>query len=411
MARKFFRNAWMWSGLGAFGLLAGTATAQDAKPMPAPGLAPAVSGATVIMGSYESGCSTTGCFNSCDIGCDCGHGHPLVDVSFLILSPYWNNDPAMFVVKAPPPVDRGPQVAVAKSSDPVVDVKDFGRPEQFVPRIYLGYVNADGWGGRIGWWGFATGKTEFVGVDDLNVENGGQARSASPLGLSVAGGEGLGHPDGGLVAQEELRMDVWDFEAIKTFESGNLSLLVSGGIRYAHVGMNYNAAELFSSATFPGAAPGTPHFFLLSGHNFNGAGLTSSVEARYGRTLYVAGTLRGSLLYGPGSQHATLAEKHLLDGIQVFDDVQSNDNELVPVIEGQLGIGIKGSESRAIVPFFEIGVNLQGWFNLGNPSQSTVAVLPGGFLPNPTPPSFTGSATGDQTLGLFGFYIRGGLTY
>lgn len=389
-----FKSAWLLSGISAFGLLAGTAMAQDAKPMPSPAPAPAMSSPVVIGGCNSSCCTsgcTTGCFdNSCGCENSCGQGHILADVEFMILSPFWNNNLAMVVRNDP------------GGEDPVTDVKDFGQPDQFVPVIHLGYVNADGFGGRVGWWGFATSKTEtLTGSGDQGSDGG--IFSASPLGLEAAK---PGNISGNFTAAYRLSMDVWDLEAVKTFESGNFSGLISGGFRYAHIGMDYDAAESFGE---DGSRNGTPHHFLISGNDFNGAGLTSALEGRWGRTLYLAGTLRGSLLFGAGSQHATTGSTFFPTEIPI-DDSQSNYNEVVPVLEAQLGIGIKGNQNRAIVPFFEVGVDMQAWFNAGNPSRSSVSVNSNNTDPN-FGTGFAGSSSPDSTLGLFGIYIRGGLTY
>jgi hypothetical protein len=393
-----FKSAWLLSGISAFGVLAGSAMAQEAKPMPAPAPAPAAATAPVIIGGCNSGCCTsgcsTGCFDSCGCENDCAHGHILADISFMVISPFWKSNPAMYVTETNPVTGTN-----------VINEKEFGRPEQEATKVELGYITAGGWGLRIDWWGFATGKGESLTSPDP-AGNALAFGSATPLGLFVdkpSFGSG-----GTFAALYKLEMDIWDFEAIRSYESGNSAMLTSLGIRSAHIGMGYSAVDFFGPSG--GALAGTPHNFLVSGTDINAWGLTGSVQARTGNRLYATGTFRGSLLYGTGGQHAANAHVSFGGTQSTINDVQDNFNTLIPALELEAGIGVKGDESRRLVPFLEIGVNLQGWWNVGNPSRSTVGLSPtGGF--GTSPPSFIGATGADETLGLLGFYIKGGLTF
>lgn len=351
------KSSWMLSAV-ALGGFAAQGLAQEAKPMPAPA-APAVTSAPIVLSSD--------CCNSCNSCCDdgCGRGGSiLADVSFMILKPYWKTNPAM---------------TVATTNAAGVDVEeqiDFGDAKQFVPRIALGYVGGNGIGARLGWWGFATSQA----VNTPNADGDLSIFSAAPLDadlLDIIGGTG---------AFYALRMDVWDLEAVRTFGSGSAQGLVSAGIRYAHVSMDYNAVNLRGL----GPNTGLPAEVLVSGHNFNGAGPTLGFQGRYGETLYGAGALRGSLLFGEGKQNVAIVDGGFIDPTLELVDVRTSTYDaIIPVVEMELGVGVRRNAF-----FAEAGFNAQAWIDAGNPSRSA-----------------GDNGSYDSTLGLFGFYLKAGLTY
>src|SRR5262249_8024945 len=139
-----------------------------------------------------------------------------------------------------------------------------------------------------GWWGFAVSDTAFTS---------GPAASAAPLGLQAV----TLRPTDSLGAFSQLRLNVWDFEATEDLSVGPWSILVAGGVRYAHLAETYNATVRTTA--------GTPGQELASGHNFNGAGptLAFAVNRPLGSThFYLYGNCRGSVLFGTAKQSATL---------------------------------------------------------------------------------------------------------
>lgn len=347
-------------------VLPGMLLQADGKADPAKPAAPAPAALTAP--------PVTGCCNACVSCDDCGRcGHILADVGFYIFKPYWKTNPAMFI-------DDNAPATVAE--------KDFTDASQFVPRVSFGYVNGNGFGARIGWWGFATSQTDFVGNN-----NNLAIFSASPLGLPAAD-DFFGDPGEGMAASYALRMNVWDFELLQVFERNAWTFLLSGGIRYAHVSMDYFAIDVDE----PGDLVTD---FVNSGHNFNGAGPTVALQVRGGQNLYVTCTARGSLLFGPGKQNAQIALTTPAGPVLLNEAISSYD-EILPVGELELGVGGKRAMARAIA-FLELGVNAQAWIEAGNAARST------GF--NEFGDVFNHGTISDPTLGLFGFYLRTGLTY
>ncbi len=381
--------AMLLSGIGAFGLLAGSAMAQDAKPMPAPAPAPAATTAPVMIGGCDSGCCsspcTTGCFNSCcDNSCEKGGGL-IASFGFWILTPRWSNNPAGYL-------DND------SFSSPHTEV-DFGFNNQFVPRIDLGYIGSGGLGARIGWWGFSTSSAKTI----LPNANQTDLTPADPLAIITTGdGEATFNSNGALLAQAKLHMDVWTFEAVDQIETGKWDVLLSGGVRYAHVSQQYNAvvtdADGFAAA-------------ILSGHNFNGAGPTFGIEGRrhIGNSgLYLYGNGRLSVLFGETNAVAvtgfgTGATPADAVAAITLDSVSSTTQErtVIPVGELEIGIGFQRAMSRATL-FFEMGFVGQVWWGAGNSSQSNYDTTLASDDGN-------GGRQMSDNLGLIGFSMKAGL--
>src|SRR5262249_46455690 len=155
---------------------------------------------------------------------------------------------------------------------------NFDLGTQYVPRLSLGLVGANDVGFRVSWWGFATGDhQEIPGGSPLLVS------SASPLGLGFTA-----EPARILsfFADAPLNLNVWDFEVTYDWRSCAWSYLVSGGLRYAHLGERYDVALI----------QGTTAATVNSGDAFDGVGPTLYFKARreLGDTrVYLFGDVRG----------------------------------------------------------------------------------------------------------------------
>ncbi len=395
------RASWMLFGIGALALLAETATAQDAKLMPAPAAPDMTS--PVVIGCCDTGCSTSTC---CNAGC-CGTdshragGGLIFDIGFMILTPKWNNNPAFFIDG--PVNGDGPGTPNKEAS--------FDFSEQFVPKISLGYASENGFGGRIGWWGFASSRTQSAFVDPgsgltlsatmpLNVGNAAEGQfDAFRFPANLNGRESGSAGDGGtIVAGAKLRMDVWDFELIDLVQLERWSILFSGGIRYAHVSQGYNVVTAL--------ADGDSAAFLTSGQNFNGAGPTLAIDARryLGNTgLYAYGTTRGSLLFGESKQDAYAGGFNTNDFSQPVLDGESHSDcdTTIGVVEAEIGVGYS-TRGRRVDAFFQVGLVGQLWIGAGNSSRSNYDF---------NGQDDSGSGVQDGNLGLVGFSMKAGITY
>jgi hypothetical protein len=330
---------------------------------------------------------------SCNNGCCCfGCWHATGDVGFYFLKPVWRSNPAIIYFQSNNPGGGAPATNAAV-------VSDFDYGLNFVPKISIGAENDHGFGVRVNWWQFATGTTRSA---TLNPPAAGfnELASAFPLG---AGFTAL--TPGIMTAGANLRMVVFDFEATQDVVFNQWALQLSGGVRYAHISQNYNA-------TFNGAFDGpggTLTDVVTSGHSFNGAGPTFSVdvERRLGSSnfsLYV--NTRGSLLFGRTKQSASSVITRVTGaGSASASNPQNNmsNSEATNIPVGELEIGARwerdwGRRSA----FVQVGLVGQAWFRAGNSSRST-PVMGNDFLPN------EGATPTDDTLGLVGFNLTAGL--
>jgi hypothetical protein len=273
-----------------------------------------------------------------------------------ILKPYWKSNPAFAVVTSPT----------------TARITDFDYGMQVVPQFTLGMLTQEDFGFRFGWWGFASQNSEATLAP-------GGAVTAAPLGLALPAASGQA-----IVADSKLRFDVWDFEAFELFHPCHWSLLLSGGIRYAHLSQDY--------AAIVGGGAGGALTALTSGHDFSGAGPTVSLCGKRplgAANLYVYGNLRGSILFGNGRQTAA-------DSVGVGNITQTTD-DVMPEAELEIGLGWYRALGQAQF-FAQMGLVSQVWIDAGNSSRSEIS------------PISAGSQT-DATLGLLGLSMRVGINY
>jgi hypothetical protein len=289
-------------------------------------------------------------------------------LGYSLLWPYWKNNPA-FIVRTAGAVPTARQF-------------DVDHDAQFVPQFTLGLEAGGGLGFRFGWWGFVSAESATTDIGQL-------ATSAAPLGLQVI----WSRPGDVLSAATDLKFNVWDFELTERVQLDQWWLLMTGGVRYAHLSQGYIA--------WVNDARGSLQQQLFSGHNFDGAGPTASITANRwigGSPLYLYGDLRGSLLFGKSRQSASVVG---VPGGPSVADAYTCSHAVLPVGEMELGMGW-GREFGSSLLFVRAGMIAQAWFDAGNSSRSTL--LPGGAIGE-------SGTSADPLLGLFGFTMRIGLNY
>src|SRR5262249_8691420 len=160
------------------------------------------------------------------------------------------------------------------------------------------------------------------------------------------------------------------------------TLLIAGGIRYAHLSQDYRARR-FASGSIT-AAPGFVTTFdqdsdvLLSGHNFDGAGPVFALEFRRpweGTHLVFYGSTRGALLFGRGRQGAafqmvqTGRSPNPVAGqpsslvpfsTSSYAEVSGSRDDLLPVAEMEIGLEY-GREVGRMYFFVQTALVGQAW--------------------------------------------------
>jgi hypothetical protein len=311
-------------------------------------------------------------------------GRFIAEVGFMILTPKWKDNPAFFVSSFDDDLDLDR-----------ADQKDFNFHQQFVPKLSLGFAGAGGLGARLNWWGFASSRTESFTIPDPN-DDSIAVFPVAPLEIQEDVTLLAFSPGEVVNAHAKLRMDVWDFEAIDQFRAGNWSLLGSLGVRYAHISQRYDA-DVISVGGEGNADDGS----IRSGHNFNGAGPTISLDGRRAlgsSSLFLYGNGRASILFGEAKQDA-----HFFLFNNEFDDtfVSQNTmeaNAVISATELELGLGFARDTGRFQLSA-KAGFVGQIWYEAGNSSRATGDE--GEHL----------SAPQDNNLGLVGWTLNFGIGY
>jgi hypothetical protein len=340
-----------------------------------------------------------------------------------IVKPCFTCNPA-FVVATGNPVNP---VSNSGSFTSATRSQDFDYSLSASPRLYLDYTTDSGLGVRGCWWRFdqntscslansnpQNGTFSNVGIGGFGVGgpfvgNGffGQPHVGSYMGSFAGPGFVPANPNDRLNFSNSLLLDVYDFEAIQSLNlCRSWSLLLGGGVRYAHLAQNYTAARVNT----PGSTglvefPTTPltlttftqdMAYLTSGHNFEGIGPVVTVEGRWsvGET--------GLALYGT-SQAATLCGHSKLQASAAF--VQTGVSAGEPVNESSSDSASTGSRN-CVMPVLEMEIGAEyspGWDGLN-------AFLRAGLVGQVWFGAGTATTDGGN-LGFLGLSVMAGATF
>lgn len=326
---------------------------------------------------HAPSCHTT---DSCS---DCGGGGFYGSASILWLRPRWENNLAFTSTNTI--VDGANQfVSVAATQ--------FDNDARINPRIVIGYNSCDGIGARVrwfqGWWSDNKATVDPIGP------TGNPAlavASANPLALAITS---FGDPaaPASITSANNLRLQVWDFEATKNSKLGGLDVTASGGVRLLHMSQHY---DMFINT--PGGVVFTQQA-LISDHSHNLVGPTASLEGRLplggGLAVYAAG--RVSVLFGDHRQSAIALQ--FAPDLGFGQPINSagaavTRDGLMPVTELEIG-GEWSTDMGNSQLFVQGGFVGQVYYGAGNSSRS-------GNYANES----------NSNLGLIGFAVNVGLRF
>jgi hypothetical protein len=310
------------------------------------------------------------------------------DIGFYVLRPQWGGGNPAFATEAYANPAAGATFSQA----------EFEHDYTFTPLISIGYAGRNGLGVRGRWWSLRSEEQLGVGLvgDGLN-----DVYLSTPSLLGVGGVETQAGTVGGNLTdvdgsfRNRLSLDVIDLESIWDTSIGRSSLLMSAGVRYAHIGNTYDA-EINQYDT---VALTTESASLRSNNTFNGAGPTASLQAyrMIGQTnLSVYGLSRGSLLFGESRQRAFSHR----DGNDFSASATSN--AVRPVME--LEVGTNWSRNMGAYDLFmENGLVGMVWFDAGNAANSDTLL---GFNERSI-----GTGNANQDMGLLGLRFSTGVRF
>jgi hypothetical protein len=265
-------------------------------------------------------------------------------------------------------------ISEGDASSAAVTETSFDYELELAPRVWLEWGPQSSLGWRVLWWQLDQDADQVL----LDAPGNGLGRVAPPefrdIDISVSA------PGETLRADSHLRLYAIDFEATRRVNFDCWSLLAAGGLRHASVDYEYRA-----EAT---NANGAPSGAIEQNRSLDGIGPTFLLEARrpVSPRMTVFSNARASLLFGDGETTLTAGED--LDLASSFTTSRTSENDdLLPILEGQLGL----NWCTAITPChdftFSAAVEGQWWGGVGTAS----------------------SETGD--LGLLGFVVGLGLVY
>jgi hypothetical protein len=314
----------------------------------------------------------------------------LVGAGFYYLQPRWGSNPA-FDKLATDAYDNQTSVE-----------EDFHVGGHFAPLIWLGYVGETGVGLRGRWWQFQGDASVTATNPNHDDSLSTTIYSAYPLGVGF-GNASSADFDNALRFEGDLKMSVADAEILWDLRPGRWSLLLGGGVRYAHLAQSYKVASV---ATPVDPLQNTLETDLLSDHRFDGIGPLVSLEARYpiGSTGFaLLGSTRGALLLGTGRQHVSMltTESDATGPVsEVLTDKTRPVGGVLPVLEFEIGAQWerKINYYRFVV---ETALVSQAWFYAGNAANHQSVFSS----------TFPNDQIDQDTLGLIGLRLTAGMTY
>ncbi len=243
-----------------------------------------------------------------------------------------------------PVFESNPAFTVAGGGGNLTRQVDFSQRFDASPNIWLGYTSERGWGVRGRWFEFDSNASEsYVSAPGETI----RGISFLPLGQTPIAGTAF--------ASSHLRVNVFDLQGTRTWETAFWTHLVGFGVRYSNINQDYQAA-IVNPATQTG---------LASSHDFNGAGPCVSFETKRrlgesGFALY--GQVYGAILFGDTDENYNAASAGVVQGYT------HNCTEVLPVGEMELGVEYQRNLGRAKA-FVQAGFTGQVWWGAGNASN------------------------------------------
>lgn len=282
-----------------------------------------------------TGCCQSGC---CCGGLDCCSGCGIIaGAEVAILRPYFNNNSALVAYALTPPSES---------------ISEFAGNYDASPRIWLGYMNGCGFGGRLRYWEYDQSAAES-GVQDQNQTFFTPGATIGSLETNVPGDM--------LSVSERLHIYTLDAEVFQSMQICCWNVIFGGGIRDAEV-------DIDRENSYTPAGDTAPREVADIGNHFDGIGPTLFTELRrpFGcGGLAFVGTLRGSLLYGTKSLRVTDVSPAQT---QFYDQTVDG---CVGVAEVSLGLEWDRHISRNTYFFVQGLWENQIWTNTGNSTSIT----------------------------------------
>jgi hypothetical protein len=345
---------------------AGATLAADA---PAPGqasgsLPPSTSPAQIIPptgaccdSGYGNGCC--GCLDRDNCGEDCVPGSGvIVGATWHILRPVINDNVAFRITTFSPTTEATVQ-------------QNFQYRFKSDPSIWLGYRSCDGLGFTVTWF-----HLDNSAETETTAETIGGNVEISPAFEAPGLGALAGIRPGTLIPftfNNDIKMDIWDFDVTQRVEVCHFDLTFGGGIRYMWIAQDYNLSSILPVVAFVNRVPQMATLTDTVGarNSFNGGGPTLILNGlrRFGCSgfgLYANSRL--GVLFGP--KHETIFASSVIPGLASATTTTTSDNEST-IGFGEIELGAQWSQNMGSVsPFVRIGFEGREYWGIGNASNT-----------------------------------------
>lgn len=302
-----------------------------------------------------AGCAA-GCVTDCGAcGACCGNGGWYLQYDNVLVKPYFTSDTAYSQEINDPGI----------GADDTTIQTQFDWDIQYSPRVELGHLDCEGMGWRARYWHFdhSTGINRKFGPDaDVDVE----VFDDPDVDIDI--------DDEILDVNHNLKLQVFDLEALKRDMDCEGGFTASAGIRYVNMEQSYDASEIDPEFVIDGVTVPTVVDALRSTHDLNAIGPTVAVEVlrRFNCSNWGAFvSVRGSLLYGESDHFAQDATGGGPPPLDVGDNyIDENDGDVIGVGEISLGLDYRRMTESCHEAYFRVALEAQHWVNAGSANQA-----------------------------------------
>ncbi len=322
--------------------------------------------------------------------------HLVVDAGFYGFRPQFNNNPSFYSTRNLGGVPQDTRVV------------GFDNVFECGPQVHIGYVDMSGLGLHLRYWSFDQETQNGFAQTQTTAATSFTITSTAPLGVSFSSPSTLGLPNN-FNFSSRMRVYVVDMEAAQEIEFGPWLLTLAGGLRYAHIGQSYAAAQIRNTGTSGGFTFLADTNTLLYSADFDGVGPLVGVESRRRlgySPLSLFGLARGSVLFGNTNQRAMGSAYQSVVGLPVTDTnrtASNSTNDVLPIAEAEVGVEFDHILGRMRL-FAQTALVGQAWLGGGNASKA-------GAGGSAVPPAYGTGAVTESNFGFIGLSFRAGVMF
>jgi hypothetical protein len=305
----------------------------------------------VIDHDCAEGCGCCGCCSGVIVG---GEWH--------ILRPVINDDPGLTVN-----TNTGQTLTPDPTSATVI--QNFQYRFKSDPSIWIGYRTECGLGVTATWFHLnnSAGTETATAINTVNGTTFTNVSVVTPL-FSITPVTFVNTPPIAVTVNDDIKMDIWDFDVTQCVEICHFDLIFGGGIRYLHISQDYSASA--TVPTFFGIPAGVVNGSASNSFNAGGPTLVLDGKRRFGCSGFgFYANARGGVLFGTSHQNSTVTATPAIAGplgLAAPNITSSSDNEAT-VGFGEIELGVEWTRRvGSVCPFARLGFEGREYWGIGN---------------------------------------------